>query len=376
MSLLLTSNGFLQSNSIAKKSCSFDRSHFFRHSHHDYNYKLSSVLFLSEFAGKPSVTMEDLLASVDDMMFDVEISLENQVGSLPLPFPGMDKSGAAVCVFHLKGSCGRGSSCPFRHIKGDRTVVCKHWLRGLCKKGDMCEFLHEYDMSKMPECYFYSRFHACSNKECPFLHIDPESKIKDCPWYDRGFCRHGPNCRHRHTRRVMCVNYLCGFCPEGPSCKFVHPRFDLPSLSETAIAKKGSVVCHFCNEAGHKIYQCPRMTQEQREEVIASKQAQYQQQQANFHHQQQQFNHHERNNENQDNNSGDVGQGDHSRPPSQAPWNRGMDAGQQQQQGPRPHRPLDQVTCFKCGDRGHYANRCPKGMLAFLSPNLQNVNRP
>lgn len=105
----------------------------------------------------------------------------------------------------------------------------------------------------------------CSNKECPFLHIDPESKIKDCPWYDRGFCKHGrshdplpirpaafdvvinsnmlplfiflsmftfndmfslplisgPDCRHRHTRRVICVNYLVGFCPEGKSCKFM-----------------------------------------------------------------------------------------------------------------------------------------------------------
>ena len=39
-----------------------------------------------------------------------------------------------------------------------KTIVCKHWLRGLCKKGDQCEFLHEYDMSKMPECYFYTRF--------------------------------------------------------------------------------------------------------------------------------------------------------------------------------------------------------------------------
>lgn len=141
--------------------------------------------------------------------------------------------------------------CPFRHISGEKTVVCKHWLRGLCKKGDQCEFLHEYDMTKMPECYFYSKFGSlaqcfikslrwarwlyfpcdccsapsvflppgqllsessvvlvdvcfkccvltlageCSNKECPFLHIDPESKIKDCPWYDRGFCKHGRSC--------------------------------------------------------------------------------------------------------------------------------------------------------------------------------------
>lgn len=215
--------------------------------------------------------MEEMLASVEGMVFDVEIALENQVGSLPLPFPGMDKSGAAVCVFHLKGRCDRGTTCPYRHIKGDRTVVCKHWLRGLCKKGDMCEFLHEYDMTKMPECYFYSKYNSCTNKECPFLHIDPESKIKDCPWYDRGFCRHGPNCRHRHTRRVMCINYLCGFCPDGPNCKFVHPRFDLPSLADNAVLKKGNVVCHFCNEIGHKIYQCPKMPPEARDEMIANR---------------------------------------------------------------------------------------------------------
>lgn len=37
------------------------------------------------------------------------------------------------------------------------------------------------------------------------------------------FCRpvSGPDCRHRHTRRVICVNYLVGFCPEGKSCKFM-----------------------------------------------------------------------------------------------------------------------------------------------------------
>ena len=38
-------------------------------------------------------------------------------------------------------------------------------------------------------------------------------------------------------------------------------------------------------------------------------------------------------------------------------------------------RPLDQVTCFKCGEKGHYANKCPKGYLAFLSPALNNLKR-
>lgn len=182
-------------------------------------------------------------------------------------FPFNTESTAAVCQFFnsTDGSeCQQGSSCPFRHIRGDRTIVCKHWLRGLCKKGDQCEFLHEYDMTKMPECYFYSRFNACHNKECPFLHIDPESKIKDCPWYDRGFCRHGPNCRHRHVRRVLCTNYLAGFCPDGTTCKYMHPRFELPPVPEITKdqQQKRAPTCHFCGEVGHKASYCQKMPPE------------------------------------------------------------------------------------------------------------------
>lgn len=87
-----------------------------------------------------------------------------------------------------------GIRCPFRHMKGDKTIVCKHWLRGLCKKGDDCDFLHVYNMAKMPECYFYSKHGECSNKECLFLHVDPASKVQDCAWYARGFCRNGRFC--------------------------------------------------------------------------------------------------------------------------------------------------------------------------------------
>lgn len=69
------------------------------------------------------------------------------------------ESGAAICTFFLTNmGCSKSSACPFRHIKGEKTVVCKHWLRGLCKKGDDCEFLHEFDMTKMPECFFFSKY--------------------------------------------------------------------------------------------------------------------------------------------------------------------------------------------------------------------------
>lgn len=42
---------------------------------------------------------------------------------MPLPFPGMDKSGAAVCEFYTKGLCARADTCSLRHIRGDKTVT-------------------------------------------------------------------------------------------------------------------------------------------------------------------------------------------------------------------------------------------------------------
>ena len=139
--------------------------------------------------------MQDIIAPVQNIHFDLDEIVCSQQGALPLPFPNMDKANVGVCEFFLRSNCSN-QRCPFRHIHGDKTVVCKHWLRGLCKKGkekktllkilikislnlgDDCEFLHEYDMAKMPECYFFSKFGQCMNKECAFLHLDPESKIR------------------------------------------------------------------------------------------------------------------------------------------------------------------------------------------------------
>lgn len=271
--------------------------------------------------------MEDIVASVADLKFEIEMQLYNQVGVQPLPFPGMDKSGAAVCEYFMRNMCNRGPVCPFRHTKGEKTVVCKHWLRGLCKKGDQCEFLHEYDMTKMPECYFYSKFGECSNKECQYLHIDPESKIKDCPWYDRGFCKHGPSCRHRHVRRVICLNYMCGFCPEGPKCKHMHPRFELPVKDESSEKKSMNIVCHYCNQPGHKASGCPS-------------------------------NPHKENYKNQ--------QGNHMYPNIHVNVVPVTTNANTETERHMMRRPLETVTCFKCGDKGHYANKCPKSRSELI----------
>ena len=90
--------------------------------------------------------MELLVAPVEHITFDIELALAQQLGAQPLPFPGMDKSGAAVCEFYVRSTCQRGAACPFRHVRGDKTIVCKHWLRGLCKKGKIDRFLLSTDI--------------------------------------------------------------------------------------------------------------------------------------------------------------------------------------------------------------------------------------
>ncbi|PVU86433.1 hypothetical protein BB560_006718 [Smittium megazygosporum] len=141
---------------------------------------------------------------------------------------------SGVCNFFLKGHCYKGNNCQYRHISQaaynseklaqsqhsvDKTVVCKHWLRGLCKKGDNCEFLHEYNLTKMPACWFFVKYGECGNgDECVYQHIDPDSIIKECLWYNRGFCKNGPHCKRKHKRKILCKNFLFGFCPLGSNC--------------------------------------------------------------------------------------------------------------------------------------------------------------
>lgn len=194
------------------------------------------------------------------------------------------------------------------------------------------------------------------------------------------------------------MNYIAGFCPDGPQCKYMHPQFDLPAAPD-ANAKDNKkpqvIICHHCGEIGHKISYCLKMTPEAREAAVKQEEAklkalgymkppqgppfgipgaangqnsenneemneqqQFEHSQDNQrqHNQHNQHNHHHHNNQSQQNNSNNMGGGNHPR---------------------MPPKPLEEVTCFKCGNKGHYANRCPKGHLAFLSQaksNSQNLN--
>ncbi|RXM37375.1 Cleavage and polyadenylation specificity factor subunit 4 [Acipenser ruthenus] len=211
--------------------------------------------------------MQDLIAGVQKIRFDLEVDVLMQKGARPLPFPGMDRA-----------------MCPFRHLRGEKSIVCKHWLRGLCKKGDQCEFLHEYDMSRMPECFFYSKFSECSNKECPFLHIDPASKVKDCPCpkADLPTC---PSEQHKHSSQPMelapapvmidmallarhqnlLLQEITPFPHLSTTMSIVH--YQLSRLQEAGTSTRGSarpihlVTCYKCGEKGHYANKCGRRHQ-------------------------------------------------------------------------------------------------------------------
>ena len=154
--------------------------------------------------------------------------------------------------------CPLGSSCPLRHTipstsnfrppppipshprdREKTLTVCKHYLRGLCIMGKNCEFLHEYDLRKFPECWWWGTYGFCSaGDECLYWH--PRERKRDCEDYERGFCRlgerraglfemkgamlikwnwmTGPECPRRHVRKTLCPFYMAGFCPDGPKC--------------------------------------------------------------------------------------------------------------------------------------------------------------
>ncbi|KAM0679361.1 Cleavage and polyadenylation specificity factor subunit 4 [Binucleata daphniae] len=168
-----------------------------------------------------------------DIRFNFEDYIENVLG--------LKEQDDVYCSAYQTYQC-YDKNCQKMHIRLDKAVVCKHWLRGLCKKTRNCEFLHEYDLKRMPECWFFSKYGECSNNECYFLHIDPNSKCRECLWYKRGFCKNGAMCRNKHIKMKLCKDYFYGFCLQGENCGLGHAKFEVIDSVEQRIEKRKNVI--------------------------------------------------------------------------------------------------------------------------------------
>lgn len=153
---------------------------------------------------KPSWAQSDLITFEE--FKHTELLLESRIKSEIQPPIKLDGDTQICKPFLTPSGCPLGPSCPKRHTNPSPLnyvpvpiantpqgrTVCKHWLRGLCKKGQDCEYLHEYNLRKMPECYFFTKHGFCSSAdECMYLHITPRQRRPECRSYTAGFCRAG-----------------------------------------------------------------------------------------------------------------------------------------------------------------------------------------
>jgi cleavage and polyadenylation specificity factor subunit 4 len=137
----------------------------------------------------------------------------------------------------------------------------------------------------------------------------------------------------------------------------MHPRFELPPASDiNKELPKRPPVCHNCGELGHKASFCPKLPAEQREaeRLNALKNPIY-----NHHAQQKlqsQMREQQKGEDNGELNKPIPNTPLNAHPPGPPPHHRGFN--QNQPRPPFQPRKLEEITCFKCGMKGHYANRC------------------
>ena len=181
------------------------------------------ALELGDFARHIEFSIEDYIKNNTNRNLQLRLDTGKSHFTIVAPLrmlikPGLD---AQICKDNLQPSgCPRGASCPLRHVKpsfknfrppspipntAHARTVCKHWLRGLCKKGAGCEFLHEYNLRKMPECWFFAKYGYCaSGDECMYLHVGPHEKRPECKGFTRGFCRLGASLLLYETAVTEC----------------------------------------------------------------------------------------------------------------------------------------------------------------------------
>jgi cleavage and polyadenylation specificity factor subunit 4 len=192
--------------------------------------------------------------------------------------------------------------------KNDAKEMCKYYLKGHCSKGSSCPFRH-LKPEKAVVCKHWLRGLCKKGDRCEFLHEYDPKRMPECWFYAKYLECTNPECFFLHInpddKIKNCPWYHRGFCKHGPKCRYKH-NLALACPSYLAGFCLKGPTCKFI----HPSFEIPKEEDYQMRQVT-------------------------------------IIQPITIKP--QAP----------REQKPQEPRSLESVLCFKCGQKGHYANKCP-----------------
>lgn len=186
--------------------------------------------------------------------------------------------------------------------------ICKFYLKGHCLKGTECPYRH-IKPEKAVVCKHWLRGLCKKGDKCEFLHEYDPKKMPECWFFSNyGECSN-PECIFRHIKPEVktCAWYDRGFCRHGPKCKNKH-QFKIACPDYLAGFCIQGPNCKFA----HPKFDIPKEDPQQKKVI----------------------------------------------PPQQVVPPKPISL-QEQRPQQKQYRPLNEVTCFKCRQKGHYANKCP-----------------
>ncbi|OAJ41084.1 hypothetical protein BDEG_24730 [Batrachochytrium dendrobatidis JEL423] len=207
-------------------------------------------------------------------------------------------------------------------VKPPIKPICTHFIRGACRQGSSCPFQHPQKMRAVV-CKHWLRGLCKKGEVCEFLHEYNMKRMPECWFFAKlGECTN-PECQYLHIDpdskiQVCRVLLYTNSCPS-----FLSAKHELPVLLAEDGPQPGTA-------GAPRMSSYKNVTPKFGSDGIDS---------SRF----------ENNNTNRDHQRNDH-RNHFNRDGADAPYGDGQ----------RAFRTLDQVTCFKCSETGHYANSCPK----------------
>ncbi|RUS22307.1 cleavage and polyadenylation specific factor 4, 30kDa [Endogone sp. FLAS-F59071] len=240
------------------------------------------------------------------------------------PFPSMIATDIFSYTFdfedYVKNELGLDLN---RELKKDDEQICKFFLKGTCNKGNACQFRHNTGRDKAVVCKHWLRGLCKKGDQCEFLHEFNLKKMPECRFYSMcGECSNGDDCMYLHidpeSKMKECPWYARGFCKLGPLCRHKHVRMMICQDYLTGFCPLGPNCTN-----GHPKYELPQIHDDEANGRYEAE----------------------------------------GRQGGQEIFGQGAGQGQRGGgfQGGGVLRRMEDVTCYKCGLKGHYANRCSSG---------------